>query len=373
MVNAVHPLNMQEFRDEALSKFSQILRETGFITIERIKDCTYTNGDDLCDREILLKVRGKLTNILVEEKRTSAPRFMRDAVMRLDVARSRSPGSYPVLFTSYISPESASICKQYKVGYLDLAGNCHLAFDEVYIHQEGFENPFKEERGDPYLFDPKGERVLRALLDTDNAGRKWRLRDVVQEARPGVSLGHVHKIVTALCNHEYVKSSNEGFTLVRPEALLIEWSRHYRLSRSTVRRFHSLLPSYELGRSLTGHVVQISENEPGTIAAFASFSAAARIQQTEHVRQHRHFLYLKGDLSLLIKALSLEEVDSGENIVVYCPYDDGVFYHGCSSRDEGYYTCPVQTYVDLQSAEGRGPEAAEYLLDTVLRKVWGQP
>ncbi|MBI2190663.1 MAG: hypothetical protein HYU36_01605 [Planctomycetes bacterium] len=66
-------------------------------------------------------------------------------------------------------------------------------------------------------------------------------------------------------------------------------------------------------------------------------------------------------------------VDSGENVVVLIPEDDGVFYL-CQGASGGQFrlpaTNPVQTYVDLCHSGGRGEEASEALLEQVLKGAW---
>ena len=66
-------------------------------------------------------------------------------------------------------------------------------------------------------------------------------------------------------------------------------------------------------------------------------------------------------------------MDSGENLVVLIPEDDGVFYLGDGgSTGEQRLSCtnPVQTYVDLFHCGGRGEEAAEALLEQNLKRAW---
>ena len=89
-----------------------------------------------------------------------------------------------------------------------------------------------------------------------------------------------------------------------------------------------------------------------------------------YVRQHRQYLYLRADVALLKKHLELTEVSSGENMVILDPYDDGVFYQAQRQDDGGISTGPIQTYLDVNASEGRGPEAAEHILATVLRNRW---
>jgi hypothetical protein len=108
---------------------------------------------------------------------------------------------------------------------------------------------------------------------------------------------------------------------------------------------------------------------PGGHAAYAAFSASDF--QAPHVRQPKTWLYLSPSLDDEFRTVvEAKPVDSGENIVVLFPEDDGVFYQG----DDGTVgnnrlvcTNLVQTYVDLWHCGGRGEEAAEALLEQRLK------
>jgi len=66
-------------------------------------------------------------------------------------------------------------------------------------------------------------------------------------------------------------------------------------------------------------------------------------------------------------------VDSGENLVVLIPDDDGVFYLGdAGTIGDNRIACTnaVQTYVDLWHCGGRGEEAADALLEQRLKREW---
>jgi len=63
-------------------------------------------------------------------------------------------------------------------------------------------------------------------------------------------------------------------------------------------------------------------------------------------------------------------VDSGENLVVFIPADNGVFYLQEGGTGRLACTNPVQTYVDLFHCGGRGDEAAEALLEQNLKRAW---
>ena len=370
MVNAMIPVNEAAFEREGLARLKALLEEVPFVKDVKVRAQPDDRG---WDAEMTVRTAAGVTPVLVECKRRTEPRLLREMAARFELARIKTPEAYQVLVAAWLSPESAAICQEYGVGYMDLAGNCHLSFGQIHIHREGIVNPFRESRRAAALFAPKAERVLRALLDPELPGRQWTLRDLAQHtaldvnAAPGVSLGQVHKVVKALCDHEFAVQSDEGVRLVKPEPLLREWAKNYRFERNKAARFYSVLPARELEARLADIINEV-EGKPNCEAAFASFSAAARIKP--HVRQHRQYLYLKADVALLKKRLELKEVSSGENVVVLDPYDDGVFYQAQRQDDGGICTGPVQTYLDVNASGGRGPEAAEQILATVLRNRW---
>ena len=102
------------------------------------------------------------------------------------------------------------------------------------------------------------------------------------------------------------------------------------------------------------------------LGALASFSAAEVL--APFVRQHRFFLYWRGDVKPLVRALELKPVGAGEAVVAYTPYDEGVLYPAGAADPP--VTSPVQTYLDLRAAPGRGEEAAQAVFDTFLRRAY---
>jgi hypothetical protein len=74
---------------------------------------------------------------------------------------------------------------------------------------------------------------------------------------------------------------------------------------------------------------------------------------------------------LFRKTVQAKPVDSGENIIVFYPSDNGVFYH-TTDKQEGNISCtnPIQTYIDLLHSGGRGEEAAEAILEQRIKPAW---
>jgi hypothetical protein len=286
----------------------------------------------------------------------------REACLNLrDYARS-DERDYPVFIAPYISPAAASICDQYQVGYFDLAGNCRLAFDQVYIRREGFPNPSVQKRDLRSLYSPKAERVLRALLAMGK--RSWRMQELADEAR--VSLGQAANVKKLLSDREWIEAEAGGFRLrslddaVLP--MLTEWAGNYRIERSTAREYYSLKPIPQTEAELAEASRRIKPQ-----LAFSGFSGAVRFAPT--VRYQRVTAYLLGDPTAMADRLGLKPVSSGANVTLVEPYDEGVFY-GTKQVEGAPVVSPVQLYLDLTQTKGRGEEAASAILEEVIKPTW---
>lgn len=342
---------------DAAERLAETLRDVPFLAQASLKREPARGGSRI---GFALSVRSKDKDIdrrLVCEVRTSGqPRIAREACLNLVDASRSDKRDYPVFIAPYISPAAAAVCGQYNIGYLDFAGNCRLAFDWVFIRKEGFPNPSSRKRDLRSLYSPKAERVLRVLL---NAGpRNWRMQDLAKEA--SVSLGQVANVKRLLLDREWIESEPEGFRLRSWDGaalpLLTEWAENYRASRNRANTFYSLNRIPEIETALA--------SQPGV--AFTGFSGAAR--RVPVVRYQRVTAYVRGEVSAVAMSAGLKPVESGANVVLLEPYDDGVFY---GAGGFGPAVSDVQLYLDLLSSKGRGEEAASALLEETIAPLWG--
>lgn len=205
--------------------------------------------------------------------------------------------------------------------------------------------------------------MLRALLDPEHIGRTWTIRSLADAAFPGISVGQAHRVVKLLEEQTFFRRSEEGLVLKEPDKLLGEWVKAYRFERTRATRYYSPLRAAELQNRLA--IVDWRAKE-GTGGALASFSAAEIL--APHVRQHRLFAYWRGRRENLVEALELKPVDSGENVVILEPYDEGVLYPW--GRGAIPVTGPVQTYLDVHASPARGEEAAGAVFDRCLKDAY---
>ncbi len=67
----------------------------------------------------------------------------------------------------------------------------------------------------------------------------------------------------------------------------------------------------------------------------------------------RFFSYIEGDIIDLAKSLQFKKVESGANVTLLSPYDDGVFY-GLHDVKGVKVVSNIQLYLDLKSYKGKG-------------------
>jgi hypothetical protein len=264
----------------------------------------------------------------------------------------------PIFIAPYLSPEAQAVCRENKVGFLDLLGNARLVFDSVFIEKLVSDAPPAERRELKSLFKPKSAQILRVMLREPK--RAWRVVDLAQAA--GASLGHVSNVRVGLLDREWARLSDDGLMLSEPEALLDAWRDAYEPSEIKRMGFYTVLHGKAFEEAAS-RVLQ-PRSEAGR-AVFASFSAAHWL--APYGRTGTQYFYAdQHGLELLREQLKLAPSPKGENVIVRLAKDDGVFRDAIEPAPGIFCTSDVQTYLDLCAAGERGREAAEHLRLTRL-------
>lgn len=357
MLKELFPMKIERLEQSAEKALLTCLKDIPFLQVRQPKRAAVKNGHQ---PDLLAKVKlpDREQTLIAEVKSSGQPRLAREAVNQLLRYRESLPDAYGVFIAPYISSQAAAICTQEGVGYVDLAGNCHLSFGQVYIEKEGKPNPFAQKRDLRSLYSPKAARVLRVLL-TDPR-RPWKVQALAAEAQ--VSLGQVANVKKLLTDREWLRTEQDGFRLREPAVLLTEWSENYSYRRNQVHDYYSLRTIEDIEAEL-GAVCR----REGVPYALTGFSGAARFAPA--VRYQRVMAYVQDDRETVISRLQLKVVSSGANVSLLTPYDEGVFY---AARDcEGIrVVSPIQLYLDLHGFRGRGEEAASVLLEEVITPQW---
>lgn len=359
MLKSTYILKVDELISKAEGKLREALQSLPFI--ESVSFETeigpVPGGPDLIAR--LGTSRGQRM-IIGEVKDQGQPRFARAAINQLLRLRQQYPSAYPVFIAPYISPDSADILSAQGVGYLDLAGNCLLSFDTIFIRIQGVPNPFPQRRDLKSIFSAKSSRILRVLLNSPPT--PWRIESLRQQA--GVSIGLVATVRKILLDREWATEDKAGLIMRRPRSILDEWSSDYSYRRNEIFEYYSIEGISDLETKLGAFCGQ-----RGIKFALTMFSGAARV--APHTRFNRMFAYIEDKVEDVGDQLHLKAVDSGSNLMILRPYDAGVFY-GVKFYEDLPVVSPVQLYLDLRGYKGRGEEAAEFILKEVLEKIWSQ-
>jgi hypothetical protein len=339
------------------TSLNQVLGEVPFLrlgsTIEETREL-----DSEIDISVDVIANGTPWKLLVEVKSSGEPRIARAAIQQiLAVTRAQEP-QYGLIGAPYVGPETQKICKEAGVGFIDLAGNCRLAFDKVFIERRGFPKPKAERRPLRSLFSPKASRVLRVLFETPK--QPWQVQRLAREAR--VSLGLAAKVKQRLLDLEFAREERAGIKLAKPEELLIAWAAALASQkRSTVGVYAAGDPPQ------TEETLRVYCATNATPYAFTQFSGAARV--APFTRYTRGAAYVQADPVSFVAKLGWKIADTGANFTLPWPFDEGVFY-GARTIGQDRVVSDVQLYLDLMESKGRGEEAAMAILDQKLRPQW---
>lgn len=322
-------------------------------------DFNIENPDSPLDLIIEVTTDQGVYQLVVGIRGSGQPRYAREAVALLSLELGKSSKSgYPVFAAPFISKSAAEICLEGGAGYIDLAGNCRLAFDGIYIERQGQPNKFVSNRSLRSLYQARSSRVLRALLFNPNL--TWKLSDL--SAAAGVSIGQVFNVKKVLIDREWAVFDKKGLKLVQPEQVLRDWGAHYTFQKNTLLDFHSSATPPEMESRLAARL-----SDEGLRYALTAFSASNRLVPAASYT--RVFAYVDSDISRVAALLDLKPVDSEPNVTLMLPHDEGVFYG--MKQIQGIHTVSqIQAYLDLIGLKGTGEEAAKALLKQVIQKEW---
>jgi len=350
--------NMGNIEDSAKAALLSCLSKIPFLEEFEIQQNSDETTDQSFDLTAKIRFSDRVVRLIAEVKSSGQPRLARETVNQMLRYKVKVPDAYFVLIAPYISPKAAEICESEGIGYIDLSGNCLLSFDKVFIQKTDYPNLFKEKRELKSLYAPKAERILRVLLC--NPGKKWKIKELAVES--GVSLGQASNVKRILFDRELISGKRGQFSLTDPLTLLGEWAENYDYRKNVVQEFYSLKSVTDIENGLAAYC-----NKKNIRYALTGLSGAARIEPA--VRYKKAMVYVADLTDEAISTISLKVVQSGGNLLLFNPYDDGVFY-GTSKVNEIQVASEIQLYLDLQGFRGRGEEAAAALYERIVDKEW---
>lgn len=310
--------------------------------------------------------RGSVPGLLVDVRTPSGRRHTLRVDVRAANAPSRIPHAlgqmtsargYPVLASTFFSPRARELCRQAGVGYLDLAGNCRLQFDDFYLQKTVDANPFRAPGRPASLFGPVSSRLLRALLEEPS--RAWRVMELSAAAR--VSLGLASKVCRRLLDEAYAEKTAGRLRLAQPGPLLDAWQAAYAMSQNGMTAYYS----FEQTPERLAARVAAAARERRWRYALTSFAAAALVAPFVHGIGTVQW-YSDEAPERWADALDLRPAASGPNAILLRPYDEGVFYRARTAQGSTVVG-NIQLYLDLAGDPARGREQAAFLRTQHIR------
>ena len=304
---------------------------------------------------VTLNLKGEEKRIVVEVKSSAEPRYLRESFEQLKKLIVHSASAYGLFIVPAISERSRKICEYNDVGYIDLQGNAFVKFEGVFIKTTATNKEVRKRGRTKSLFAPVSTRLIRVLLAEPQ--RSWKLQELTKVAH--LSLGQTHKVKQELLDQEFIDSvRGKGLFLKDASGLLNAWQQKYDFEKNVA------IPLFSLDK-----IPVIEEKIRQYCAsrkigyAFTLFSGASKL--APFVRYNVVAFYFAGDQEELQRELNLKPVDSGANILLLSPYDEGVWYRlqenqGCK------IVSTIQLYLDLFSYGGRGREQAEFIREKLL-------
>ena len=280
--------------------------------------------------------------------------MVREAIGAILKYRETYADAYGLVIAPEITPQSARVCREEGIGYLDFSGNACLNFDYVFISKTGRALEAQKKSSSRAWYSPRAERVTRTLLM--HRERIWKIRELANEAH--VTSGQALNVKGHLLKLGWLEDCKQGFHLSNPALLLDHWAENYVLGRSKERIFSSPRSVVEIEAALAA-VCQ----EQIIAYALMGFSAAMRYDPMLH--SQRVSAYVLSDLSKVISALELSEAPKG-NVSLWIPYDEGVLREA-QQFDHAKITHPIQTYLDLVRMNGRGEKAAYQIWEGFIK------
>ena len=259
--------------------------------------------------------------------------------------------------SSFLSEKSREICRQLNVGYIDLFGNIYIDLPYLHIDKQSKETIPTEKKKQKQLFSPIATRIIRTLLLEPN--NEWTIKSLSEKTQ--VSLGYTHRVIEKLTNELFLDRNKDYKLMLKDKSRLLDtWRNAYFFENNSIKSFYT----FEKNKDTIFKKIAESANLIESRYAFTLHSGASFI--APFVRYTDIHMYVESEIDQWIKKLDLRPVESGANIFLILPYDEGVF-QGLQTINGKKVVSNIQLYLDLYNYPKRGREQADFLRDRKIK------
>lgn len=296
---------------------------------------------------------------VVEAKSQSTPLAVRNAVAQ--VKACSTPDDRPMIMVPYLSPERLADLEREKVSGIDLCGNgVVIVPGRLYVLRTGQPNHYPDSRPLSNPYRGRSAMVARMILTRP----KWKslggLRSAIREAGTELSLSQVSKAVKAL-EEDMILSKNAGnITLREPLRLLdklgSEWGKLPIRGRQALR----LPPGTDLARALSSKpLLKWAMTGESSVSRYTMFSQGGP----------KRIAVSSLPLARTLLGGTPEQVPNFADVELIETEEAGSFFNNEIDAKGLRWASRLQTWLELQSGDGRQQDAARDLHDQILREA----
>ncbi len=334
------------------------LRELPDVHVEMARSELPVQATSHADARIDLNIAGRPIILLIEVKKSVYPRDVRQAFWQL---KSNQHGHHAdvqhLLIAESLSPGAKELLRTERIGYFDSGGSLFLPASGAYIYIDK-PTPKTLEKSMRSIFSGRRAQVLLALLV--NHEDWFGVTEVAERAQ--VAPSTASDVLSELERFEWLVSRGKGPSKERnlrePSALIDAWVKQIATQRAPMLRRY-FVPGLKsdalverLGQIFNAHQVAYAVSYEAAAQCYAPFLSS--------LSQVRVRLLPSTSFETAMSELGARVVNEGANLVVIEAKSAGELLF--RQKVGGIWLAPpVQVYLDLLRAEGRGKELAEHL------------
>lgn len=267
---------------------------------------------------------------------------------------------YLIIMAPYISQASADLCRNNRVGFCDLSGNCRIAIGSLFLSDCGHPNLYPKEDHAKTVFKQSSRTtsaILRELLKDTSI--PWKVKDLANAV--GCSTGLVSRVRKYLLEQRWAEVLPSGLRITDAGSLLKEWSQAWSIDSGHIFRCYTLDPIPVFEEKLGQAVL-----EKHLKACLTGFSGGVRYAPVVRYTK-AHVWVAVEDISCMMEMTGVKEVDTGSNVTIYIAESKDLFIDSRTIKGVSVVS-PVQIYLDCMQLKGRGEEMAEAVFNKEINK-----
>lgn len=212
------------------------------------------------------------------------------------------------------------------------------------------------------VFQGKSSRIVRVVLS--NPDRTWTLRELAKES--SVSLGMAYYASSSLIRMGFAsRDESSRLAVADADRLIRHWAAsHNYLISNRFAEYYTFDTDFDV---FISRCAKIPRQVKIALTLHAAAWLVAPYVRPTDVHVYVHPGMRKKELDTLVRALKISPIERSGNVKLVTPYDEGVFYHS-QSVNRVRIVSAVQLYVDLFNYPGRGEEAAQKVLERIVRE-----